>query len=417
MPGGNTRTTVFMRPRQIFARSGSGCFIEDADGNVLLDFVNNYTALIHGHARREIVAAVTAQLSRGSCFSLPTESEIALAELIAARVKSIEQIRFTNSGTEAVMMALKAARAFTGRRKIAKIEGAYHGSYDSVEVSEDSSPAEWGDEAPAAIPYSAGISASVLGETVVLPFNSAKTEAIVQWHAGDLAAIIVDPLPPRVGLIPATPEWISTIRRLCDEHRIVLISDEIISFRIASGGAQASFGFHADLTTLGKIIGGGFPVGAVGGRADIMAVFDPSRGKPRVPHGGTFNANPVSMVAGRAAMELLDDNAFARLAAIGARAKAGLEDAFAAAGIEAQVSGRGSLLRIHFTARELSDYRSAYPSPEMREAMTRLVAGLLDQGVHIAPSGLIAMSTPMTEEHIDRLIEAVESVLHDPRRA
>jgi glutamate-1-semialdehyde 2,1-aminomutase len=412
LPGGNTRTTVFMQP-QVYARAGAGCLIEDADGNQLLDFVNNYTALIHGHARAEIVAAATAEIARGTCFSLPTAAEVALAELITARVASIERIRFTNSGTEAVMMAIKAARAFTGRWKIAKAEGAYHGSYDAVEVSEDSTPDRWGaGDAPAAIPYSAGISPRAVAETVVIPFNDVgATEAIVRRHAGELAALVVDPIAPRIGLIPATAEWLAALRRLADAHGIVLISDEIITFRIAHGGVQAAFGFRADLTALGKIIGGGFPVGAVGGRADIMAVFDPTGGKPRVPHGGTFNANPVTMVAGRAAMELLDAAAFARLAALGERAASGIAGAFATAGRPAQVTGHGSLRRIHLTDRPLRDYRSAYPSPEMKSAMTALVAGLLDRGVHIAPSGLIAMSTAMSEEHVDRLVAAVAAVV------
>jgi glutamate-1-semialdehyde 2,1-aminomutase len=412
MPGGNTRTTVFMRPHQLYARSGRGCFIEDVDGSVRLDCINNYTALIHGHAQADIVAAVMEQLERGACVSLPTEAEIDLAELLCARVASIAQVRFTNSGTEAVMMAIKTARAFTGRRKIAKAEGAYHGSYDYVEVSEDSSPDKWGSEAPAAIAYSEGISPGVLDETIVLPFNHvAATEAIIRRNARDLAAIVIDPLPARLGLIPANPEWLDAVRQLCDEHDIVLVSDEIISFRTSFGGAQARFSFRADLTTLGKIIGGGFPIGAVGGRADIMAVFDPTGGKPRVPHGGTFNANPISMVAGRVAMDLLDDAAFARLDEFGAQAARGIERAFAAAGRACQVAGRGSLLRIHLTSRPLSDYRSAYPSPAMREGMTGLVAGLLDRGVLIAPSGLIALSTAMTENDIDRLTDAVAAVV------
>jgi glutamate-1-semialdehyde 2,1-aminomutase len=202
-------------------------------------------------------------------------------------------------------------------------------------------------------------------------------------------------------------------RRLCDQEGIVLVSDEVISFRTDFGGAQACFGFRPDLTVLGKIIGGGFPVGAVGGRADIMAVFDPTRGKPRVPHGGTFNANPITMVAGRVAMELLDEEAFARLALLGARAAEGIERAFAATGRECQVTGRGSLLRIHLTARPLSDYRSTYPSQAIRAEMSSLVTRLIDGGVLIAPSGLLAMSTAMTEKDVDRLVEAVAMALHD----
>jgi glutamate-1-semialdehyde 2,1-aminomutase len=413
MPGGNTRTTVFTSPHPIYARSGSGCRVTDVDGNVRLDFVNNYTALIHGHGHVGITAAVTSQLTLGTCFAMPTEAEIALAELICERVASIERIRFTNSGTEAVMMAVKAARAFTGRHRIAKAEGAYHGSYDYVEVSEDSAPEEWGDDdAPSAFPYSEGISPTVLTETVVFPFNDmAGTEGTIRRHADELAAVIIDPLPPRLGLIPATSAWLGLVRHLCNEFGIVLISDEIISFRLAAGGAQASFGFSADLTTLGKIIGGGFPVGAVGGRAEIMAVFDPTGGKPRVPHGGTFNANPITMVAGVAAIEALREGSFAKLDALGDRVARGIERAFAQSGLEGQVSGRGSLRRIHMTSVHLSDYRSAYPSAGQREQMAQLFRRLLDKGVMVTPTGLIAISTAMTEADIDQLIRAVEESL------
>jgi glutamate-1-semialdehyde 2,1-aminomutase len=412
LPGGNTRTTVFTHPHPLYAARGAGPRIWDVDGQAYIDVINNYTTLIHGHAHPDIVAAVSRQAALGSCFSMPTESEIVLAELLCARVASIERVRFVNSGSEAVMMAVKAARGFTGRAKIAKAEGAYHGSYDYMEVSEDSTPEEWGSPEPRNIPYSKGNSPGTLDEIVVLPINDLElTDAILRRHANKLAAVIVDPLAPRIGLIPASREWLALIRQLCDEFGIVLISDEVISFRVAWGGAQEAFGFRADLTTLGKIIGGGLPVGAVGGRADIMRVFDPTSGKPAVPHGGTFNANPMTMSAGRVAMELMTKDAYAALARRGEKVARGITQALADAGREGQVTGLASLRRMHFTAGELRDYRTAYPNDTARQQMAAFYQALLAAGLLIAPGGLMALSTSMTDTDVDDIIRGVRCAL------
>ncbi|MBI4540964.1 MAG: aminotransferase class III-fold pyridoxal phosphate-dependent enzyme, partial [Gemmatimonadetes bacterium] len=265
LPGGNTRTTVFLSPYPLYAVRGHGCQIIDAEGIERIDFLNNYTSLVHGHAHPAIVAAVREQLELGTCFPLPTESEILLAELLCDRVPSVERVRFTNSGSEAVMMAIKAARAFSGRPRIAKCEGAYHGSYDFVEVSLDASPEDWGEaDHPRAVRYSKGTPDAVLSAVTVIPFNHVSAaERILSEHADTLAAVIVDPMPNRVGLIPATREFLSMLRRFTSEHGILLIFDEVITFRLGYEGAQQEFGVIPDMTTMGKIIGGGFPVGAV----------------------------------------------------------------------------------------------------------------------------------------------------------
>lgn len=414
LPGGNTRTTVFMAPYPIYAVRGAGCYIYDADGVERIDFINNYTSLIHGHAHPEIVRVAREQLEKGACFALPTESEITLASLLCDRIASAEKVRFTNSGSEALMMAIKAARAFTSRPKIAKVEGAYHGSYDFVEVSEDPTPDNWGEPVPANIPYCAGTPDSVLNEVIVIPFNDArKAEEILRPHARELAAIIVDPLPPRAGLIPASPEFLSTLRRIADEFEIVLISDEVISFRVDYNGAQKAFGFKADLTTLGKIIGGGFPVGAIVGRTDVMSVFDPTQGKPKTPHGGTFNANPMTMMAGLKAMELMTRDAYEQLNQLGDKARHDINGLFRKAGFPAQATGRGSLLRLHMTDAQLTDYRSAYPSTKARNALAQLHRFLLNHGILIGPSGLIALSTAMRQSHVDELCSAIRSGIQD----
>lgn len=408
MPGGNTRDTVFYPPFPLYAREGSGCRITDVDGTVRLDFINNYTSLIHGHAHPAITEAVTAQLKRGTAFSFPTEAEIQLAELLTSRQPSFERIRFTNSGSEAVMTAIKGARAYTGRSMIAKCEGAYHGSYDAVEVSLDPSPATWGDDEPARVPYGPGTPQAVVDNTVVIPFNDVETSRrLLTAYGEQLAAIIVDPLPNRVGLIPATPEYLAMLRDVADRFGIVLIVDEVISFRLGYAGSREYFPVEPDLTTLAKIIGGGFPVGAVAGKADIMDVFSPAAGRAKLPHAGTFNANPVTMTAGLTAMKLMTREAFDALNALGERARAGLAEAFAIAGVPGQVTGMGSLFRLHMTDRPLTDYRSAYPMPEVRALMNQLFRMLLDDGIVIAPSGLGCLSTPMTEAEIDQLCETV----------
>src|SRR6201747_2678557 len=289
LPGGNSRTTVFMKPYPIYAARGEGCRVWDVDGNEYIDCINNFTALIHGHAHPVLVEAATRQLALGSAFGLPTESEIELAELLASRLPSVDQVRFANSGTEAVMMALKAARAFTGRPKIAKCEGAYHGSYDYAEVSLDPTPEAWGRNAPVSVAYAKGTPDNVLADTIAIPFNDA-------------------------------------------DAAVSLIFDEVITFRLGYRGAQGIWNIDPDLTTLGKIIGGGFPVGAICGHKEFMAVFDPRPGKPALPHGGTFSANPVTMRAGLVAMELLDQAAFARLDVIGNAVRSGIDNAFRKSG-------------------------------------------------------------------------------------
>jgi glutamate-1-semialdehyde 2,1-aminomutase len=413
LPGGNTRTTVFMAPRPIYAAEGDGCWLTDVDGERRLDLLNNYTSLIHGHAHPAVTEAAARRLARGASFAMPTPEEIELAALLAERVPSVDQVRFTNSGSEAVMVAIKAARAFTGRHRIAKFEGAYHGSYDWAEVSLGSSPGDWGPlEAPASLPYSKGTPPSVLDEVVVLPFNHARLAAArIEREAKSLAAVIVDPVPNRVGLMPARAEFLTALREVTAAHGILLIFDEVISFRVGYRGAQGAFGIEPDLTTFGKIIGGGFPVGAVGGRSGVMAVFDPRGGAPAVPHGGTFNANPVTMAAGLAAMRLLDEAAYGRLDELGATLRGGFKACLERAGVPGAITGMGSLFRIHPTDRALVDYRSGVTDGAERQRLERLHRALIDHGVLISPTGLGCLSTAVTEAEIEYFLEIVNHCL------
>lgn len=405
MPGGNSRTTVWHSPHPLYAASGSGCRLSDVDGKTYLDMLNNYTSMIHGHAHPVVAEAVRRQLDLGTCFAMPTEQEVVLAELLCERVPGFENVRFTNSGSEAVMMALKAARAHTGRPKIAKCEGAYHGSYDFAEVSLDAAPESWGNADPRSVAYTAGTPKSVLDDVIVIPFNIVdETERILRAHAGELACVLIDPMPNRAGLIPATPEYLEMLRRVTTETGMLLVFDEVISFRLGHAGAQGEFGVTPDLTTIAKIIGGGFPIGAVAGSARVMAVFDPRNGKPLAPHGGTFNANPISMVAGTAAMELLTPAEFDRLNALGQRARDGIARAFAESGVDGQVTGGGSLLRVHMTTTPLVDYRSARATDAQRAALTTVVDAMFANGVLMSETGLCALSTPMGEAEVDEFV-------------
>lgn len=401
-----------MKPYPIYASHGAGCRVWDVDGTERIDCINNFTAAIHGYAHPVLTQAATEQLKLGTAFGMPTSSEIDLAELLATRVASVEECRFANSGTEAVMNALKAARAYTGRPKIAKCEGAYHGTYDYAEVSLDSAPDAWGSNAPQSIPYAKGTPKGVTDDVVVIPFNNIDTSAeILRAHAGELAAIMVDPMPNRAGLVPASKEYLRMLREVASEIGALLIFDEVISFRLGFHGAQHIWGVDADLTVFGKIIGGGFPVGAVGGLRKFMAVFDPSHGKPALPQGGTFSANPMSMKCGFAAMELLDAAAFKHLDAIGAQARDGIDEAFRRADVVGCTTGRGSLLKIHFTEVDIQDYRSARPDAKATRKMEALMESLLNDGVLMASYGLVALSTPMTQDDVASVVAAVERSL------
>jgi len=409
LPGGNTRTTVFEKPFPLYASHGKGCHVWDVDGNRRIDCINNYTAMIHGHAHPGIHRAVLQQMERGTCFGMPTEAEILLAQELARRLDSVDTVRFMNSGTEAVMMAIKAARAYTGRAKIAKVEGAYHGSYDPAEISLDPSPQHWGDQTPNSVPYAKGTPASIVEGVIVLPFNDPeKAKALIAQHGKELAAILIDPLPNRAGLIPASEPFLRAIREAADAAGALVIFDEVISFRLSHGGAQGLFSIAPDLTTLGKVIGGGFPVGAVGGRRDVMAVFDPSSGKPALPHGGTFSANPVTMRAGLAALEFLDEQAFAHLDQIGDQVRQAGNDALKRHGVPGIVVGMGSLLKVHFTDRRPTDYRAVYPTPAEAAKLRLFNKTLLGNGILPSGYGLMALSTAMAAEDVQQINAAID---------
>src|SRR5205823_5720742 len=359
MPGGTTRTTTYFAPYPLCIERGEGCHVWDVDGTERIDMIGNYTAMILGHSHPKVVEAIRAQAARGTGFAAANPVEVELATLLCERVPSLDAVRFCNSGTEATMFAMRLARAFTGRPKIARVEGGYHGTHDYAEVSTHPVVDEAGPpDAPRAVPDSIGTPDWALENIVVLPFNDAgAAEAIIRRHAGSLAAVILEPIIGAGGVIAARPVFLQRLRDVTVELGILLIFDEVISFRVGPGGAQEMYGVTPDLTTLGKIIGGGLPVAAFGGRADVMELLDPRR-EPNLAQGGTYNGNPLGMAAGLACMQELTPDVFAELNRKGERVAEQLSEVFASHGVPAQINGVGSLLAIHFSDKPVVDYRA-----------------------------------------------------------
>jgi glutamate-1-semialdehyde 2,1-aminomutase len=333
MPGGDTRTVAFHAPYPLVITRGSGCRIEDADGRSYIDLLNNYTSLIHGHGHSAVVAAVSECLPFGTAFPAPNESQTRLAEIIVERVASVDRVRFCNSGTEADMNAIRAARAFTGRDLIVKMEGGYHGTYDDVEVSvhpDPRDPAAGPKHAPHGVLGTRGVPRNTLDNVLVTPFNDpAAAERIFAARGAEVAAVIVEPVMGSAGMLPAERDFLAALRDLTRRRGALLIFDEVMSFRLEPGGLQQHYGIEPDLTTFAKIIGGGFPVGAFGGAADVMNQFDPTRPEP-LWQSGTFNGNLITMTAGVAAMEAHPTAEVARINALGERLRQGLRSSFTA---------------------------------------------------------------------------------------
>ncbi|MCH2136818.1 MAG: aspartate aminotransferase family protein [Phycisphaerales bacterium] len=410
MPGGVSRNTVLRQPHPAYAAHGEGCRLTDLDGVARIDFSNNMASLIHGHAYGPMVEALGEQLKRGTAFMMATEAEVLHAEHMCSRSEAFERIRFMNSGTEAVMVSIKAARAFTGREMIAKVEGAYHGGYDYAEVSQAPNPDTWGSlDRPNSVPLAYGTPASALNDVLILPFNDVdRAIAILDEHADQVAGVLMDLMPHRVGLNPVEPSFLQAIHAWTRRNGALLLLDEVITFRSTLGGLQGHYGVQADLTAMGKMIGGGFPIGAVAGRADVMDVMNPAAppGRYLFPHSGTFSANPMSMVAGRIAMEHFDAAACERLNRLADRARSGIAEAARRTGGRACVTGAGSILRVHMKENPPRNFREAYLSPEENARLKALLDHLFDAGFVMINTCSAMLSTPMTEAEIDALIVA-----------
>tara|TARA_Y100001933_G_scaffold101091_1_gene101642 strand:- start:388 stop:1443 length:1056 start_codon:yes stop_codon:yes gene_type:complete len=348
---------------------------------------------------------------------MATEAEVVFAEHMCARNDHFEKIRFVNSGTEALMVSLKTARAFTGRPKVAKAEGAYHGGYDYAEVSQAPKPDTWGSaEQPNSVPLAFGTPRSAVEDVVVIPFNDAERAlAILDRHADELACVLLDLMPHRVGLNPADRAFVDAMRAWTTRNDALLVLDEVITFRSQYGGLQNIYDLTPDITAMGKMIGGGFPVGAVAGRAEVMDVMNPLSDKFVYPHSGTFSANPISTVAGLASMTRFDQPAIDRLNALGDRAREGIARAIERTGARACVTGCGSLFRVHMKPSPPHNFREAFTTPEENARLKVLLDHMFDAGFVMINTCTGVLSTPMSETEIDAMVDALGAGLEKIR--
>lgn len=410
-PGGVTRATCEQNPHPIYVTRGEGAYLVDADGARLLDLNNNFTTLLHGHGYSPVTNAVSNLLSTGTCFSNPTHHEIDLAELLVSRLPGVERIRFVNTGTEAVMFAIKAARAFTGRSAIVRFAGAYHGAYDWAEAGQNGFTVDQDGRRSTRLGYR-GAPDGVARDVVVLEFNDPDAvEHALMTNANKVAAVLIDPMASRAGLIEPTREFIDRLMTVARRLGIVIIADEVLNLRQGHAGASARWGLTPDLLVAGKIIGGGFPIGAIGGRADVMAVFGGDIGAPVVSQGGTFSANPVSMVAGRIAMEAATPTMFDRLEQQGDRLRAQLTMTAQKYDAPICVTGAASLFRIHPKRRQPTSRMDAQRTPTEERFMRSLSLFMHAHGVLLPHDAAACLSTPMTDDDLDTVVAAFDAFL------
>ncbi len=389
----------------VFVREAAGAHITDLDGNTYIDCVMSWGPLILGHAHPAVVEAVQRAAARGTSYGAPTEAESDLAELVVAMVPSVEKVRFCSSGTEATMSALRLARGFTGREKVIKFAGCYHGHGDSFLISAGSGALTMG------TPDSPGITAGTARDTIVLPYNDlAALRAAFEAAPASIACVIVEPYVGNMGLVLPQPGYLAELRSLCNEFGALLIFDEVMTgFRVAPGGVQEREGVLPDLTTLGKVIGGGLPVGAFGGRAEIMEQLSPLGA---IYQAGTLSGNPLAMAAGCATLQALrEPGLYARLEAAGARFTRGMAGVFERHGIPHQSAHRGSMVGFFFTEAPVVDLTSAKIADTAFYG--RFFHAMLDRGVYLAPSQFEAgfLSLAHDEATIDAVVETAEQAL------
>ena len=394
----------------LFIRSASGARITDADGRSYIDYVMSWGPLIHGHAPANLIKALAAAARRGTSFGAPTELEIELAELVRALVPSVEMVRFVSSGTEATMSAVRVARAHTRREKIIKFEGCYHGHADQFLVQAGSGLTTLG------VPTSPGVTRSSAADTLLASYNDlVSVERLCESFPDQIAALIVEPIAGNMGVVLPQPRFLQGLREVCTRYRILLVFDEVISgFRVGAGGAQEWSGVMPDLTCLGKIIGGGLPVGAYGGRGDLMRLVSPAG---PVYQAGTLSGNPLAMPAGLWRLKRLSKALYRQLSSHGAQLAEGLADAARRAGVELQVNGIGSTLTPFFTSAPVTNYQTAIRADAAKYGT--FFKGMLARGVYPPPSQFESwfLSAAHSRRDVEKTIKAAREVMKDVARA
>jgi glutamate-1-semialdehyde 2,1-aminomutase len=411
MPGGvNSPVRAFgpIGGQPPFIARGAGARIWDVEGNEYIDYVGSWGPLILGHAHPDVVAAVCRAAEGGTSFGAPTAAEVELARLIVDRVPSVEMVRLVNSGTEATMTALRLARAFTGRPKLIKFTGCYHGHADAFLVKAGSGAATLG------VPTSPGVPPGVVADTLTAELNDlASVEALFSAHAGQVAAVIIEPVVGNAGLIPPEPGFLDGLLELTHDNGALLILDEVMTgFRVAPGGAQELYGISPDLTTLGKVIGGGLPIGAVGGRRDVMQMLAPVG---PVYQAGTLSGNPVAVAAGLATLKLLGPEVYARLEALSARLEAGVRANLRRLSLPWQFQRVGSMACLFFTDRPVRNWTDADTCD--RDRFAAYCRAMLAAGIYLPPSQFetFFVSAAHTEEDVNRTVEASRKALQAAR--
>lgn len=411
IPGGvNSPVRAFrgVGGNPIFIKSAKGAFLYDEDDNEYIDLINSWGPMILGHAHPRVEEAVRHALNSSPSFGAPTAREVEMAELICSMVPSVEKVRMVNSGTEATMSAIRVARGVTGRDKIIKMEGCYHGHGDSFLISAGSGVMTLG------TPDSPGVTRGTAQDTLTAPFNDADAVAtLIEKNPGNVAAIILEPVAGNMGCVAPNPGYLKALRDLCTRNGILLIFDEVMTgFRLAPGGAQELYDIAPDLTTLGKIIGGGLPVGAYGGKKEIMDAVSPSG---PIYQAGTLSGNPMAMAAGLAMLKLLRDNSgiYSHLATISEYLVAGLQAQVKSRGLSCSINHVGSMFTLFFTDTEVTDYRSAKMADTVLFA--RYFNAMLQRGVYMAPSQFEALfvSHAVTKEIADRILLASAEALDE----
>lgn len=409
MPGGvNSPVRAFkaVGGTPVFFKSAKGAYLFDADDRKYVDYVSSWGAILLGHADPRVIDAIGVAAANGTSFGAPHEGEVRLAREILNRVPAVERIRFVNSGTEATLATIRLVRAATGRSKILKFEGNYHGAVDSLLAKAGSGIATFG------LPDSAGVPKSITHDTLLAKYNDPlQVEAILSANRGEVAAVLVEPVSGNMGLVPPDPGFLEELRRLCDEHGVLLVFDEVMTgFRVAKGGAAERFGVKPDLLCMGKVIGGGLPVGAYGGRKDLMELVAPLG---PMYQAGTLSGNPLAMAAGYAALSNANQEQYDRLEQLGARLEEGLSRACKFESIAAQVQRVGSMISVFFTEEPVRDFDDA--SGTDKPLFAAMFHSMLDKGFYLPPSALEAwfLTTSHTEEDIDRTVEAFSASLRE----